>query len=76
MVEAVAARLVEGAKVLCIEAGDVELAAQAVVLEDLVLCVAGAAADDTELRVQALGGKGVFADVFPPDCEMLAPGYG
>lgn len=67
LVEAVAARLVEGAECLGVETGDVELAAQAVVLEDLVLGVAGAAADDTELGVEALGGQGVFADVFPPD---------
>lgn len=68
LVEAVAARLVEGAECLGVEAGDVELAAQAVVLEDLVLGIAGAAANDTELGVEALGGQGVFADIFPPDC--------
>ena len=56
LVEAVAARLVEGAEVLGVEAGDVELAAEAVVLEDFVLGVAGAAAEDAELRVQAFGG--------------------
>ena len=56
LVEAVAARLVEGAEVLGVEAGDVELAAEAVVLEDLVLGVAGAAAQDAELRVEAFGG--------------------
>lgn len=56
LVQAVAARLVEGAEVLGVEAGDVELAAEAVVLEDLVLGVAGAAAQDAELRVEAFGG--------------------
>ena len=56
LVEAVAARLVEGAEVLGVEAGDVELAAEAVVLEDLVLGVVGAAAQDAELRVEAFGG--------------------
>lgn len=67
LVEAVAARLVEGAEGLGVEAGDVELASEGVVLEDLVLCVAGSAADDAQLRVEALGGQRVFADVFPPD---------
>lgn len=56
LVEAVAARLVEGAEGLGVEAGDVEFAAEAVVLEDLVLGVAGAATDDAELRVEAFGG--------------------
>jgi hypothetical protein len=67
LVEAVTARLVEGAEVLGVEAGDVEFAPEAVVLEDFVLGVAGAAAEDAELRVEAFGGEGVFADVFPPD---------
>lgn len=56
LVEAVAARLVEGAEVLGVEACDVEFAAEAVVLEDFVLGVAGAAAEDAELRVEAFGG--------------------
>jgi hypothetical protein len=67
LVEAVTAGLVEGAEVLGVEAGDVEFAPEAVVLEDFVLGVAGAAAEDAELRVEAFGGEGVFADVFPPD---------
>jgi hypothetical protein len=66
LVQAVAAGLVEGAEGFGVEAGDVELAAQRVVLEDLVLGIAGSAADDAELGVESLGCKGVFADVFPP----------
>lgn len=56
LVEAVTAGLVEGAEVLGVEAGDVEFTAQAVILEDFVLGVAGAAAEDAELRVEAFGG--------------------
>ena len=56
LVEAVTTGLVEGAEVLRVEAGAVEFAAEAVVLEDFVLGVAGAAAEDAELRVQAFGG--------------------
>lgn len=67
LVQAVAARLVEGAEGLGVEACDVEFAAQRVVLEDFVLRVAGAAPDDAELRVEAFGCERVFADVFPPD---------
>ena len=67
LVEAVAAGLVEGAKGFGVETGDVELASETVVLEDLVLSVASSATDDSELGVEALGGQRVFADVFPPD---------
>lgn len=67
LVQAVAARLVEGAEGFGVEAGDVEFAAERIVLEDLVLRVAGAAADDAKLRVETLGCESVFADVFPPD---------
>jgi hypothetical protein len=66
LVQAVAAGLVEGTESLGVETGDVELAAQGVILEDLVGCVAGSAPDDTELGVEALACQGVFADVFPP----------
>ena len=69
LVEAVTAGLVESAKGLGIEASDVELAAETIVLEDLILGVAGSAADDTELSVETLGCQGVFADIFPPDCS-------
>jgi hypothetical protein len=48
LVQAVAARLVEGAEGVREEARDVVLAAERVVLEDLVAGVPGAAADDTE----------------------------
>lgn len=54
LVETVSTRLVKGTKVLSVEAGDVYLSAQRVVLEDLVGCVACASANDTELRIQAL----------------------
>lgn len=91
LVEAVAARLVEGAERVRVEARDVVLAAERVILEDLILCMSlgsamgkalrstrreranyligrfkSAAADDTELRVEALRRQSVFADVFPP----------
>ena len=48
LVQAVAARLVERAEGVREEACDVVLAAERVVLEDLVAGVPGAAADDTE----------------------------
>lgn len=48
LVQAVAARLVEGAEGVCEEACDVVLAAEGVVLEDLVAGVPGAAANDAE----------------------------
>ena len=48
LVQAVAARLVEGAESVGEEPSDVVLAAEGVVLEDLVAGVPGAAADDTE----------------------------
>lgn len=67
LVEAVSTRLVECAECVGYEAGDVVFSAEGVVLEDFVLGVAGAAADDAELGVEAFGGEGVFADVFPPD---------
>lgn len=56
LVQAVAAGLVEGAEGFGVEAGDVELAAETIVLEDLVLSVAGSAANDSELGVEAFGG--------------------
>jgi hypothetical protein len=56
LVQAVAAGLVEGAEGFGVESGDVELAAETVVLEDLVLGVAGSTADDPELGVEAFGG--------------------
>ena len=48
LVQAVAARLVERAEGVRVEARDVVLAAERVVLEDLVGSVHGAAADDAE----------------------------
>jgi len=48
LVQAVAARLVERAEGVREEACDVVLAAERVILEDLVAGVASAAADDTE----------------------------
>jgi hypothetical protein len=48
LVQAVAARLVEGAEGVRKETCDVVLAAERVVLEDLVAGIPGAAADDTE----------------------------
>lgn len=48
LVQAVAARLVERAEGVRVEACDVVLAAERVVLEDLVGSVHGAAADDAE----------------------------
>lgn len=48
LVQAVAARLVEGTEGIRKEACDVVLAAERVVLEDLVAGVPGAAADDAE----------------------------
>lgn len=48
LVQAVAARLVEGAERVGVEARDVVLATQRVVLEDLVGCIHGATTDDTE----------------------------
>ena len=48
LVQAVATRLVECAESVGEEAGDVVLAAERVVLEDLVAGVPGAAADDAE----------------------------
>jgi hypothetical protein len=62
---AVAARAVDFAVVLGVEVDDVHGAA-AVVLDDLVRCVVGAAADDVG-RAVALEADGVFADVFEPD---------
>jgi hypothetical protein len=48
LVQAVAARLVESAEGIRKEACDVVLAAERVVLEDLVAGIPGATADDTE----------------------------
>lgn len=62
---AVAARAVDFAVVLGVEVDDVHGAA-AVVLDDLVRGVVGAAADDVGGSV-ALEADGVFADVFEPD---------
>ena len=62
---AVAARAVDLAVVLGVEVDDVHGAA-AVVLDDLIRGVEGAAADDVGGAV-ALETDGVFADVFEPD---------
>lgn len=62
---AVAARAVDLAVVFSVEVDDVHGAA-AVVLDDLVRGVVGAAADDVGGAV-ALEADGVFADVFEPD---------
>jgi hypothetical protein len=48
LVQAVTARLVEGAEGVRVEASDVVLATERVVLEDFVGSVDGAAADNTE----------------------------
>lgn len=67
LVQAISARLVEGAEGVGNEAGDVVFAAERVVLEDLILCVAGTTTNDAELGVESLRCEGVFADVFPPN---------
>ena len=54
LVQAVAARLVERAEGVREEACDVVLAAERVVLEDLVAGVSGAAADDTESVISSV----------------------
>lgn len=66
MVQAVTTGLIECAEGVGVEAGDVVFTAQGVILEDLVCSVECAAADDAELGIEAFGGEGVFADVFPP----------
>lgn len=67
---AVAARAVDLAVVLGVEVDDVHGAA-AVVLDDLVRGVVGAAANDVGGAV-ALEADGVFADVFEPDVFEVA----
>jgi len=69
LVQAVSAGLVEGTEGVGNEARDVVLSTKGVILEDLVLGVAGSSADDAELGVETLGCEGVFADVFPPDLD-------
>jgi hypothetical protein len=54
LVQAVAARLVECTEGVREEACDVVLAAERVVLEDLVAGVSGAAADDTESVISSV----------------------
>ena len=71
---AVAARAVDLAVVFSVEVDDVHGAA-AVVLDDLVRGVVGAAADDVGGAI-ALEGDGVFADVFEPDVFEVAGAWG
>jgi hypothetical protein len=54
LVQAIAARLVECTEGVREEACDVVLAAERVVLEDLVAGVSGAAADDTESVISSV----------------------
>jgi len=71
---AVAAGAVDFAVVFGVEVDDVHSAA-AVVLDDLVRGVVGAAADDVGGAV-ALEADGVFADVFEPDEFEVAGSWG
>jgi hypothetical protein len=77
--------LVECPEAFGVEAGDVVLATKGVVLEDLIEVSVGSycetkkiylicgtfssTTNDSQLSVETLGCKGIFADILPPNCK-------